>query len=114
MTLVDAVARWLALNSAWLGRHSGVGAPTGLAEARPNWIGPPPTLSNQPPPQELERMLHIARSRGCGLAFTFLHHMTKAAVGVSYGFCRWSDGLLEGASLTIYGRDRTLAMRLAA
>ncbi len=61
MTLVDAVARWLALNPAWLGRHSGAGAPTGLAEARPIWIGPPPTLSNQPPPQELEQMLHIAR-----------------------------------------------------
>lgn len=61
MTLADAVARWLALNPAWLGRHSGTGAPTGLAEARPIWIGPPPTLSNQPPPQELEQMLHIAR-----------------------------------------------------
>ena len=61
MTLVDAVARWLALNPAWFGRHSGTGAPTGLAEARPIWIGPPPTLSNQPPPQELEQMLHIAR-----------------------------------------------------
>lgn len=61
MTLVDAVARWLALNPAWLGRYSGTGAPTGLAEAEPIWIGPPPTLSNQPPPQELEQMLHIAR-----------------------------------------------------
>ena len=60
MALVDAVARWLALNPAWLDRHTGAGAPTGLAEARPIWIGPPPTLSNQPPPQELEQMLHIA------------------------------------------------------
>lgn len=60
MTLVDAVARWLALNPAWLGRRSGAGAPTGLAEAAPIWIGPPPTLSNQPPPQELKQMLHIA------------------------------------------------------
>lgn len=25
------------------------------------WIGPAPTLSNQPPPKELEEMLHIAR-----------------------------------------------------
>jgi hypothetical protein len=41
MMLVDAVARWLALNPAWLGRQ--------------------PTLSNQPPPQEMEQMLHIAR-----------------------------------------------------
>ena len=61
MTLVDAVARWLALNPAWLGRHSRTGELSGLAEGRPIWIGPPPTLSNQPAPQELEQMLHIAR-----------------------------------------------------
>jgi len=33
----------------------------GLREAAPTWMGPSPTLSNQPPPQELELMLHIAR-----------------------------------------------------
>jgi len=33
----------------------------GLREAAQIWIGPPPTLSNQPPPQELDQMLHIAR-----------------------------------------------------
>ena len=53
MTLVDAVARWLALNPAWLGRHPAARMPTGLADAAPIWIGPPPT--------ELEQMLHIAR-----------------------------------------------------
>lgn len=61
MTLVDAVVRWLALNPAWLGRHPAARPPTGLADAAPIWIGPPPTLSNQPPPQELDQMLHIAR-----------------------------------------------------
>ena len=61
MTPVDAVARWLALNPAWLGRHPAARPPTGLADAAPIWIGPPPMLSNQPPPQELEQMLHIAR-----------------------------------------------------
>ncbi|MBB1491333.1 MULTISPECIES: DUF3883 domain-containing protein [unclassified Paracoccus (in: a-proteobacteria)] len=61
MTLVDAVARWLALNSAWLGRQPGLRPAGGLQEATQIWIGPPPTLSNQPPPQELEQMLHIAR-----------------------------------------------------
>ncbi len=61
MTLVDAVARWLALNTAWLGRHSAARALTGIAEARSIWVGSPPTLSNQPQPQELEQMLHIAR-----------------------------------------------------
>jgi hypothetical protein len=61
MTLVDAVARWLALNTAWLGRQPGLRAANGLREAEQIWIAPPPALSNQPPPQELEQMLHIAQ-----------------------------------------------------
>jgi len=61
MSLVDAVARWLARNPAWLGRLPDSRPATGLQESAPIWIGPPPTLSNQPPPQELEQMLHIAR-----------------------------------------------------
>lgn len=61
MTLVDAVARWLAWNPAWLGRMPGTRPATGLREAAPIWIGPSPTLSNQPPPHELEQMLHVAR-----------------------------------------------------
>ena len=36
MTLVGAVARWLALNPAWLDRHSGIRAPTGIADASGN------------------------------------------------------------------------------
>jgi len=61
MSLVDAVARWLIINPAWLGRLPDSRPTTGLQEPAPIWIGPPPTLSNQPPPQELEQMLHIAR-----------------------------------------------------
>ena len=61
MTLVDAVARWLELHSDWLGRLPGTLPATGMREAAQIWIGPPPTLSNQPPPQELDQMLHIAR-----------------------------------------------------
>lgn len=61
MSLVDAVVRWLALNPAWLGRMPGMRPATDLREAPQIWVGPPPTLSNQPPPQELEQMLHIAR-----------------------------------------------------
>lgn len=60
MSLVDAVARWLAIHPAWLQRSLGSSV-TGLAESGSLWVGPPPTLSNQPPPQELEQMLHIAR-----------------------------------------------------
>ena len=61
MTLADAVARWLALNPAWLGRLPERRHVTGMCEIARLWIGPPPTLSNQPPPGELEQMLHIAR-----------------------------------------------------
>ena len=61
MTLVDAVARWLALKPAWLGRMQGTKSATGMHKAAQLWVGPPPTLRNQPPPHELEQMLHIAR-----------------------------------------------------
>lgn len=60
MSLVDAVARWLACNPAWLRRLPDSRPATGLQESAPIWIGPPPTLSNEPPPPELEQMLHIA------------------------------------------------------
>ena len=55
------LVRWLAVNPAWLRRLPARGSATGLREAAPLWIGPPPTLSNQPPPQELAQMLDIAR-----------------------------------------------------
>ncbi|MDK9696507.1 MAG: DUF3883 domain-containing protein [Siculibacillus sp.] len=60
-TLVDAVARWLAANPGWLARPRFVDAPAGFREGASVWIGPPPTLSNRPPPDELEQMLDIAR-----------------------------------------------------
>ena len=61
MSLVDAVARWLALNPAWLSRTPALRSASGLADAASLWVGPPPTQSNEPPPDELEQMLHIAR-----------------------------------------------------
>jgi hypothetical protein len=59
--LLDAVARWLAWNPAWLGRIPGTRAAPGRREATQIWLGPPPTLSNHPPPQELEQMMHVAQ-----------------------------------------------------
>ena len=61
MALVDAVARWLSVHPAWLVRVPGAGRAAGMAEMPRLWIGPAPTLSNQPPPADLEQMLHIAR-----------------------------------------------------
>lgn len=59
-TLEDAVARWLALNPSWLARVVEQPA-TDLREPNSLWIGPPPTLSNQPPPAELEQTIATAR-----------------------------------------------------
>lgn len=61
MALVDAVARWLRGNRAWLVRSPAARSVAGFREKPQLWIGPPPTLSNQPPPDELEQMLAIAR-----------------------------------------------------
>ena len=61
MSLVDAVARWLDLNPAWWSIASSMRPATGFQDAAQLWIGPPPTQSNQPPPHELQQMLHIAR-----------------------------------------------------
>jgi len=59
--LVDTVARWLTRHPAWLGRAPRLQAADGMCEAAQIWVAPPPTLSNHPPPEELEQMLHIAR-----------------------------------------------------
>lgn len=64
--LVDAVARWLAAHPAWLSPDSRLGLygmpdARSVREAPTLWIGPPPTVSNAPPPDELEQMQTIAR-----------------------------------------------------
>lgn len=60
-SLEDAVVRWLSANPQW-----GTGPPDdaepGLTEpAAALWLDPPPTLRNEPPPQELDQTLRIAR-----------------------------------------------------
>ena len=60
-SLEDAVLRWMNSHPEWVLRAPGNRRPTGLHDAAQIWIGPPPTLSNQPPPQELDLMLRIAR-----------------------------------------------------
>ena len=61
MALEDAVDRWLAENPTWLARVGTGPQENELREAPQIWVGPPPTLSNQPPPQELEQVLRVAR-----------------------------------------------------
>ena len=65
-SLIDAVARWLAAHPAWLSPDTrlslaAMATPSRVREAPTLWIGPPPTVSNAPPPDELEQMQHIAR-----------------------------------------------------
>ncbi|PTE23301.1 hypothetical protein C5F48_02940 [Cereibacter changlensis JA139] len=59
--LEDAVVRWLNSHPEWVLRSAATRPAAGLHETAQIWIGPPPTLSNQPPPQELEQVLQIAR-----------------------------------------------------
>lgn len=60
-TLVDAVERWLSRNPAWSIRSPVPSPVMGMNEAGSMWVGPPPTLSNNPPPKDLELIRHIAR-----------------------------------------------------
>jgi hypothetical protein len=63
-SLVDAVIRWLTHHPDWLApaARMAIGRPpSALREEAMLWIGPPPTHSNTPPPDELEQMNIIAR-----------------------------------------------------
>jgi hypothetical protein len=63
-SLVDAVVRWLERNPDWLAPAARMAMGPSLSALREEpmlWIGPPPTHSNAPPPDELEQMTAIAR-----------------------------------------------------
>ena len=62
MSLVDAVLRWTQANHNWADLNRCAFDPSHeFGEANALWVGPAPTLSNQPEPQELEQTLAIAR-----------------------------------------------------
>jgi hypothetical protein len=66
-SLVDAVVCWLNRHPDWLApaARMAIGpSPSALREDAMLWIGPPPTHSNAPPPDELEQMTAIARKYG--------------------------------------------------
>jgi len=60
MSLVDAVLRWLGAHPDWYSRVPQAYSP-GFNDGSDLWIGPAPTQSNSPPPDELEQMLAIGR-----------------------------------------------------
>lgn len=133
MSLVDAVARWLNHNPAWLTHNPEAYPLTGMAEEAPLWVGPPPTLSNERPPQELEQMLHVARkfdvagrderNRALGLAGEKRAYSYERATLISAGRedlakkVRWvsqEDGDGAGydiASFTPSGRTRLIEVK---
>ncbi|HEV2507007.1 MAG TPA: DUF3883 domain-containing protein [Mesorhizobium sp.] len=63
-SLEDAVMRWLHRHPDWLAsaiRTAMAPSAAALQEGATLWIGPPPTHSNAPAPEELEQMTAIAR-----------------------------------------------------
>ena len=61
LSLIDAVERWLERNPDWLTRTPAADRSLELGENAQLWIGPPPTSSNRPAPEELDQTLQIAR-----------------------------------------------------
>ncbi|MFS4439225.1 DUF3883 domain-containing protein [Paracoccaceae bacterium GXU_MW_L88] len=60
-SLIDAVIRWLKRHPDWLEDATSERDTGALLEASELYIAPPPTLSNHPPPLDIEKMQFIAR-----------------------------------------------------
>ena len=60
-SLIEAVVRWLDRSPDYLSSVRVASAVTGLEVPAELFVGPPPTLSNRPPPRELEQILAVAR-----------------------------------------------------
>ncbi len=59
-SLADAVVRWLEAHPSWLIRVPGEDPALEPSDQGQLRLGPAPTQSNEPPPDELEQMLHVA------------------------------------------------------
>jgi hypothetical protein len=59
-TLIDAVLRWLGANPAWSIRPPSPAANLLAENPQQLWLGPPPTLRNEPPPEDLQLVLNVA------------------------------------------------------
>ena len=60
-SLVEAVDRWLAKHPDWVSHITPVLSAPVLNEPQQIRVEQPPTLKNQPPPEELEQTLRVAR-----------------------------------------------------
>ena len=88
MSLVDAVARHLQQRGGWLAKPST--STIGASEAPGTiWIGPPPTLWNTEPPDELSHMQALARKldpRSTSPEMNWLSRIPTATAGYFSGF----------------------------
>ena len=60
MSLAEAAMRWLARNPEWVERVPDSDSAAGPEEAAQLWVGPAPTVKNEPPPLELDETLEVA------------------------------------------------------
>ena len=60
-SLADAVMRWLDRNPDWIARPPANRPAIGTPPSPEIPVGPPPTLSNVPPPDDLEKMFRAAK-----------------------------------------------------
>ncbi|MEM7300178.1 MAG: DUF3883 domain-containing protein [Pseudomonadota bacterium] len=60
-SLVESVVNWFSSNKSWIERVPSQQTEFGLEEAESLWVGPPPTASNQPPPNEAEQASKLAQ-----------------------------------------------------
>ena len=133
MSLAEAVARWLDANPHWWVQERDPASRVGLRETGQIWIGPPPTMRNEPAPRELEQMLSVARrfdvagrdarnrvlgraGEKCVLAHerTFLETVGRADLADAVRWVSDEDGDGAGydiASFTPEGHDRLIEVK---
>jgi len=133
MSLAHAVVRWLDRNPHYLTHPALTERAVGVREGAVLPIGPPPTLSNEPPPDELRQMLEIARTFDvadraernqvlgrAGEERAFSHERTTLMEAGRYDLAkrvRWvskdeGDGAgYDIASFSTEGRDRLIEVK---
>jgi hypothetical protein len=83
-SLIDAVVRWLDRHPNWVAQvpRMAMGpSPSALREDATLWIGPPPTHSNMPAPNELEQMTALARKYDVAERIRWVSHVDGDGAG---------------------------------
>ncbi|WGV16011.1 DUF3883 domain-containing protein [Fuscovulum ytuae] len=96
LSLADAVVRWMDRHEDWTEKRA-VPSDTQLQDAPGVYVGPPPTLANRPPPQDMEKMLRVARK--FDVAGRDARNRALGRAGEELVFAH------ERATLRSYGRD---------